>query len=108
MCGGGGGKHPADSVQSIPVAGIQGQPVQVSAIPQQPTYDWNAVAAAIGQTKTPQSQSVPEFTVPPVVSSTGNQSQSSPEERPLEEGVVSETVEPEWLTPKIFKGTSVG
>ncbi|OGE62555.1 hypothetical protein A3J19_02910 [Candidatus Daviesbacteria bacterium RIFCSPLOWO2_02_FULL_41_8] len=103
-----GGRKPADSVQSIPVAGIQGQPVQVSAIPQQPTYDWNAVAAAIGQTKTPQSQSVPEFTVPPVVSSTGNQSQSSPEERPLEEGVVSETVEPEWLTPKIFKGTSVG
>lgn len=32
----------------------------------------------------------------------------SPEERPLQEGVVSETVEPEWLTPKIFKGSSLG
>lgn len=52
----------------------------------QPTYDWNAVSAAIGQKSAP----------------------PSPEERPLGEGVVSETVEPEWLTPKIFKGTSVG
>ena len=34
--------------------------------------------------------------------------QPSPEERPFEEGVISETVEPEWLTPKIFKGTSLG
>lgn len=32
----------------------------------------------------------------------------SPEERPAGEGVVSETVEPEWLTPKIFKGSSIG
>lgn len=34
--------------------------------------------------------------------------QPSPEERPVEEGVISETVEPEWLTPKIFKGSSIG
>ncbi len=91
-----------------PVAGIQSQPVQTSSIPQQPTYDWNAVSAAIGQTKTPQIEPVSEFTVPPVVSPTGDQSQASPEERPAAEGVVSETVEPEWLTPKIFKGTSLG
>lgn len=32
----------------------------------------------------------------------------SPEERPMGEGVISETIEPEWLTPKIFKGTSIG
>lgn len=32
----------------------------------------------------------------------------SPEEKPAGEGVVSETVEPEWLTPKIFKGSSIG
>lgn len=32
----------------------------------------------------------------------------SPEERPAGEGVISETVEPEWLTPKIFKGSSIG
>ncbi len=58
----------------------------------QPTYDWNAVAAAIGQ-KTAADIS---------------NNQPSPEERPAEEGVISETVEPEWLTPKIFKGTSLG
>jgi len=34
--------------------------------------------------------------------------QPSPEERPAGEGIVSETPEPEWLTPKIFKGTSLG
>lgn len=77
-----GGRKPS---QSIAVVG------QV-----QPTYDWNAVSAAIGQKS-----------APPAVPSADN-SQASPEERPLEEGVVSETVEPEWLTPKIFKGTSVG
>ncbi|MDP3948106.1 MAG: hypothetical protein Q8P87_00155, partial [bacterium] len=91
-----------------PSAGVAGQVVPVSSIPQQPTYDWNAVSAAIGQTKAPQVEPVSEFTVPPVVSPTGDQNQPSPEERPLEEGVVSETVEPEWLTPKIFKGTSLG
>lgn len=36
------------------------------------------------------------------------QVQASPEERPAGEGIVSETPEPEWLTPKIFKGTSLG
>ena len=64
---------------------------------QQPAYDWNAVSAAIGS-------NIP-VNVPQVVSS---DPQPSPEERPLDEGVVSETVEPEWLTPKIFKGTSLG
>lgn len=48
------------------------------------------------------------FTVPPVVN---NFSQIAPtpsqEERPYGEGVVSES-EPDWLTPKIFKGTSIG
>lgn len=34
--------------------------------------------------------------------------QPSPEELPMGEGVISETVEPEWLTPKIFKGSSIG
>ncbi len=84
-----GGRKPAGGTQ-------QSQSGQVSSIPQQPTS---------------------EFTVPQVVPSTsqsqtsvnvGDQNQSSPEERPAGEGVVSETVEPEWLTPKIFKGTSIG
>jgi hypothetical protein len=95
----------------------QGQPVQPTpVISQQPTYDWNAVAAAIGQSVPPPQPSSSEIKVPPVVSSTpvtpvsniGDQNQPSPEERPAGEGVVSETVEPEWLTPKIFKGTSIG
>ena len=34
--------------------------------------------------------------------------QPSEEERPFEEGVISETPEPDWLTPKIFKGSSLG
>lgn len=76
--------------------GVQKQP-EVAAIPQQPAYDWNAVSAAIGS-------NVP-VAVPPVVSF---DPLPSPEERPAGEGVISETVEPEWLTPKIFKGTSLG
>ena len=54
------------------------------------------------------------FTAPPVISigddhnSAVQAPQPSPEERPLEEGVVSETIEPDWLTPKIFKGSSLG
>ena len=53
------------------------------------------------------SQSATDFTIPPVVSNSSN-NQPSPEERPAGEGVISETVEPDWLTPKIFKGTSLG
>lgn len=119
-----GGKKPFDSAQGKPAAvqafssetqvrrgepsaSGQNQP-KVSAIPQQPTYDWNAVAAAIGQStgSNIQPQKDTDFTVPPVVSPAAPQ--PSPEERPAGEGVVSETVEPEWLTPKIFKGTSLG
>lgn len=84
----------------------------------QPAYDWNALSSAIGQQSTPQAQPS-EFTVPPVVQPTSqstptpsvnanDNNQPSPEERPAGEGVISETVEPEWLTPKIFKGTSIG
>ncbi len=35
------------------------------------------------------------------------QNAPSPEERPAGEGVITEA-EPDWLTPKIFKGTSIG
>ncbi len=60
-----------------------------------------------------QSQTVSDFIVPPVDAGDHSQpaspvAQPSPEERPVEEGVISETVEPEWLTPKIFKGSSIG
>lgn len=57
-------------------------------------------------------QPVNEFVNPPVIqtsSATDNdQIQPSPEERPAGERVVSETPEPDWLTPKIFKGSSLG
>lgn len=64
----------------------------------------------------PQTSSIPDFMVPPVVvsepqpqtSTAADENQPSPEERPAQEGVISETVEPEWLTPKIFKGSSLG
>ena len=80
-----------------------------------PAYDWNALVPK--DQPQSQAQSIPEFMVPPVVPSApqpqppidaGDDSQASPEERPVEEGVISETVEPEWLTPKIFKGSSLG
>lgn len=91
-----GGKKPGISTSAQPV-----QPT--SAIPQQSTYDWNAVAAAIGQSVPPVVSPAPAQTI-----AAGDQNQPSPEERPAGEAVVSETVEPEWLTPKIFKGTSLG
>ena len=94
-----GGRKPASSTSPIQI-----KPAEVS-VPQQPTYDWNAVSAAIGQTSAPQTQTMPQYTVPPVMPS---DPQPSPEERPAGEGVISETVEPDWLTPKIFKGTSLG
>ncbi|MBU0999890.1 hypothetical protein KKE78_00640 [Patescibacteria group bacterium] len=81
----------------------------------QPTYDWNTVSAAIGQKNVPQVQHVPQKTVPQVtpfdsqfVPTIDKQDVPSPEERPSGEGVISETIEPEWLTPKIFKGSSLG
>lgn len=86
-----GGKKPSVSNQAQATA----VPSITPQIPQQPTYDWNAVSAAIGG----------GVAVPPVVSS---DPQPSPEEKPADEGVISETVEPDWLTPKIFKGTSLG
>lgn len=46
------------------------------------------------------------FPVPPVVN-TQPQNAPSAEERPAGEGVITEA-EPDWLTPKIFKGTSIG
>lgn len=92
-----GGKKPSTVSPAVPP-------------PTQPAFDWNAVSAALGQNIGPQ-------ITPPqaAVTDAGDHempvpqaAQPSPEERPLEEGVVSETVEPEWLTPKIFKGSSLG
>lgn len=82
------------------------------------SYDWSALMPkdqpSVSQA---QASSIPDYAMPSVVPSTppalqmdnsGDDSIPSPEERPMEEGVISETVEPEWLTPKIFKGSSLG
>lgn len=107
-----GGKKPSVSMQT---PNIQTQPTEISALPAQPAYDWNAVAAAINPKGSVQEPATQEFIVPQVAPTSvqiqpqvADDSQASPEERPMGEGVVSETVEPEWLTPKIFKGTSLG
>ncbi len=96
-----GGKKPG-----VVVSPQQQQPVSQP----QAAYDWSALMPK------PQDQSIPDFAVPPVVNNTTvsdqkgttQSEQPSPEELPVGETVTSETVEPEWLTPKIFKGSSLG
>lgn len=75
------------------------KPNQTTQAPTQPQLE------TLMQTLSPQQPAQPATppVVPPVVTNT-----PSPEERPAQEGVVSETVEPEWLTPKIFKGSNLG
>ena len=88
-----GGRKPGVST-SIPSQSFPQQDLS-SLIPKKPAF------AQVSQ----------EYTTPPVVgvNNVGDDSfQPSPEERPVEEGVVSETPEPDWLTPKIFKGSSLG
>lgn len=86
-----GGKKPAIGAADVST-------LQNTISKAQPIYDWNAVAAAIS----PVAGTKPQTIQP------GDDSKPSVEERPAGEGVVSETVEPEWLTPKIFKGTNIG
>lgn len=96
-----GGKKPsvAMAAQSQPQAQI-------------PQYDLSALIPK--EEPEAQLQSVAGFTTPTVVQSQPALQPApavqtpSAEERPLEEGVISETPEPDWLTPKIFKGSSLG
>lgn len=76
-----------------------------------PAYDLSALLPKSQPTSTIPMQSVLQVT--PIdagdhIQPAQQPVQPSPEERPVEEGVISETVEPEWLTPKIFKGSSLG
>lgn len=89
-----GGKKPG-----LPVSSQQPQPVSQ---PQQPSYDWSALIPK----NEPQVQSQVDAGDHETVSQ--QNPQPAPEERPYEEGVISETGEPDWLTPKIFKGSSLG
>lgn len=110
-----GGKKPEVAMGSAQMQQINAQPA--------PQYDLSALIpkeATLPQQPASQPvqdggiQSVGGFTTPTVVQGTQPNTTSaqtetpSPEERPLEEGVISETPEPDWLTPKIFKGSSLG
>lgn len=96
--------------QCLRVGGRKPAGGQQVVTPAVPAYDWNALVSK--DQPQPQVQSIPQSQS--VVDAGDHESvaqqapQPSPEERPLEEGVISETVEPEWLTPKIFKGSSLG
>lgn len=105
-----GGRRPGESVQSTVSAqpATSSQPLSFGNQPAA-TFDLSALMPADNSTQD-------SFTVPPVVN--GGSSERLPndafsantpsqEERPMGEGVVSEA-EPDWLTPKIFKGSSIG
>lgn len=77
-------------------------------------YDWSALMPK-NEPQVPYQPPAQEYTTPPVVTpiDAGDHAQQadvqpSPEERPSGERVISETPEPDWLTPKIFKGSSLG
>lgn len=100
-----GGKKP--SVVNSTVTSQPTQGFDLSAlIPQQSQQ-------SVDQFSPSQTQPAPQesFVNPTIVSEQPQQSQPRPshEERPSGERVVSESeVEPDWLTPKIFKGGSAG
>ncbi len=77
--------------------------------PSSPSFDW---AALMPDANKPQPVSQVQSAPTQPVDQGGDHQVAvqtpSPEERPAGEGVISETVEPEWLTPKIFKGSSIG
>lgn len=72
-----------------------------------PTIDLSAFMPQSAATPSPIGRSQPEMVSTSAASPA--EPQPSPEERPAGEGVSSaETIEPDWLTPKIFKGGSLG
>ena len=113
-----GGKKPG--ISSVTVQPQVSTPQPAQHVQTVPAYDCSTLLPkeAPSMPKDPITQSVPqvqptsEYIVPPVIPSVPQAQQmqagGSPEERPAGEGVISETVEPEWLTPKIFKGSSIG
>ena len=91
----------------------------------QPAFDWSALMPGLPASQRGEpadalpnavpsqvnSQPTTDFTSPQIATNSVNNIQGgrpSPEELPSGEFVTSENVEPEWLTPKIFKGSSIG
>lgn len=102
-----GGKKPSAQATASPVSQIQSQFEQAFPGPQP------SLSALLPQSEPAkvEPQAVNEFPTPQAVPTPTQQASEnipSPEEKPAEEGVISETPEPDWLTPKIFKGTSIG
>lgn len=102
-----GGKRPSitPSVTSIPQDGSVFSSVPFGPLPAQtsstPDFDLSKVF------------NTDSFTVPPVVSTspevkTDNHPSFSSEEKPTGEAATTESPEADWLTPKIYKGSSIG
>ncbi len=107
-----GGRKPASSpVQSIVTEQVQAQPANTQpSVPPSSGLDLNALFP--GASITQPVNSTPDFLKSPAVPQ-NNQPIPTPsaEERPQMEGLKSADsieVEPGWLTPKVFKGTSAG
>lgn len=101
---------PQTSAQAVPA---QTEPVQIQQVPTQPTPEpaQFGVPTDLGQAQPTPTLDLSMFMPSNKSSVESIPNQPSPEERPSGEGLSSaETVEPEpgWLTPKVFKGTSVG
>ena len=84
------------------VGGKKPEALKVQTTPQQDLSFLIPKQEAISQPPQPAPPIINELAAPPAANI------PSPEEKPAEEGVVAETPEPDWLTPKIFKGTSLG
>lgn len=101
-----GGQKPALAGVSAPVSTAQPMSSQPTPTPAAgPPFDWSVLM--------PPDHNQPSVTNTAPTQPTPSESEPvpSPEERPSGEGVISaDTVEaePGWLTPKVFKGTSVG
>lgn len=94
-----GGRRPQPAPQQA------GQSLDLSSFAPKPAPNVPFPQPVQPQPQPYQQPEIEPYTTPTVAAS---ENQPSPEERPAGEGVVSETVEPEWLTPKIFKGSSLG
>lgn len=115
LCLKSGGKKPGQPQVQQPIPPqTQNSFVQPSATPAVgwnfggnagPTFDLSALMPA--DTQKPQETVTQQVPVVEAIPTIPVQNISSPEERPMGEGVTSEA-EPDWLTPKIFKGTSLG
>lgn len=108
-----GGRRPQQLVQQPPVVQptpTQAAPVTTTTVPSPPS--WMGNSSQEEQNRAFVQAFAPTTTSGPEKPSESTQPVSSQEERPTGEGVTSEGEvihpEPDWLTPKIFKGGGLG